>query len=100
MAERTQQSGWDGEDEYWRKNFRSRPYASSERDYEFYQPGYRFGYESAYEYTERDWDDIEPDLSRSWSSYEHRGMSTWEQVKHAVRDAWNRVTGKRTVGAR
>ena len=100
MAERSQQFRWDDEDEYWRKNFRTRPYASSDRDYEFYQPGYRFGYEAASEYPEREWTDIEPDLSRSWSNYEHRGMSTWEQVKHAVRDGWDRVTGKRPVGAR
>ena len=100
MAERIRQPRWDDEDEYWRKHFRSRPYASSERDYEFYQPGYRFGYEAANEYAERDWNDIEPDLSRSWPSFEHRGMSTWEQVKHAVRDGWDRVIGRRPVGAR
>ena len=101
MADRFAQPRWNDEDTYWRSNYRSRPYASSSgQNYEFYQPGYRFGYDAACEYPERDWNDIEPDLSRSWPDYEHRGTSTWEQVKHAVRDAWDRVTGKRPVGAR
>ena len=67
-------------------------------DYEYYQPGYRYGYKAANRYQGREWDDIEPDLSRDWDRYEYRGESTWERVKDAVRDAWDRVTGKRTIG--
>jgi hypothetical protein len=92
---------WDNEDAYWRRNFRTRPYAADAgRDYDYYQPGYRYGYEAANRYQNRNWDDVEADLSRDWSSYERRGTSTWEQMKHAVRDAWDRVTGHRPVGAR
>jgi len=92
---------WENEDAYWRSNFRTRPYAADAgRDYDYYQPGYRYGYEAANRYQNRNWDDVEADLSRDWSSYERRGTSTWEQMKHAVRDAWNRVTGHRPVGAR
>src|SRR5262245_32154535 len=92
---------WNDEDTYWRSNFKGRPYASSgNRDYTFYQPGYRYGFDSARRFRDRDWNDVEPELSRNWNSYEHRGQSTWEQMKEAVRDAWDRVTGHRTVGAR
>jgi hypothetical protein len=70
------------------------------RDYDYYRPGYRYGYEAANRFQNRSWNDVEADLSRDWSSYEHRGTSTWEQMKHAVRDAWDRVTGNRPVGAR
>ena len=90
---------WDDEDAYWRTNYLNRPYASG-RDYTFYQPAYRYGYEAANRYQGRDWNDVESDLSRDWSTYEHSGSSTWEQIKDAVRDAWNRVTGNRPVGAR
>jgi hypothetical protein len=91
--------GWNDEDAYWRTNYRNRPYASSaERDYAYYQPGYRYGYEAANRYQDRSWDQVETDLSRNWTSYEHRGASTWEQMKDAVRDAWDRVTGKARAG--
>jgi hypothetical protein len=101
MTDRNDLLGWDDEDTYWRTNYRSRPYASAgTNDYDYYRPGYRYGYESANRYKDRDWNDVESDLSRSWDSYEHRGNSTWENVKGAVRDAWDRVTGKRTSGVR
>ena len=101
MAERMDNMNWEDEDRYWRTNFGSRPYAATGgRDYDVYQPGYRYGYESAQRYEGRSWDDLEPDLARSWSSYEHRGASSWEQVKEAVRDAWDRVTGNRHVHTR
>ena len=90
---------WTDEDEYWRTNYQSRPYAGS-TDYEPWRGGYRYGYDAAHRYQGRNWNDIEPELSRGWSSYEHRGTSTWEQIKGAVRDAWDRVTGHRPVGTR
>jgi hypothetical protein len=99
MADRNDLLGWDEEDTYWKTNYRNRPYAGS-ADYEQYRPGYRYGFESANRHKDRNWDDVESDLSSSWNSYEHRGTSTWDQVKGAVRDAWDRVTGKRTVSSR
>jgi hypothetical protein len=98
MTERIDRLEWRDEDDYWRTNYRSRPYAGT-RDYSFYQPGYRYAYDSAERYPGRTWNEVEPELSRNWEQYEHRGTSTWEQIKDAVRDAWDRVTGKRTVGA-
>jgi hypothetical protein len=101
MANQDARMGWTDEDNYWRTNYKSRPYASTGgQDYTFYQPGYRYGYESAYRYEGRTWNDVESELSRNWNTFEHRGTSTWEQMKDAVRDAWDRVTGKRPVGSR
>jgi hypothetical protein len=91
---------WTDEDTYWRTNFRNRPYATSTQEYDYYQPGYRFGYDAANRYPNRSWTDVESDLSRDWNTYEHRGTSTWEQMKDAVRDAWDRITGNRPVGTR
>jgi hypothetical protein len=88
---------WTGEDTYWRDNYRNRPYVGSQHDYNQWQPAYRYGYESAQRYQNRNWDDVERDLSSGWGTYEHRGSntSTWEQVKGAVRDAWDRMVGNR-----
>jgi hypothetical protein len=101
MAEQTNRPDWTEEDTYWRTNYGDRPYASSAgKDYDYYQPGYRYGYDAAHRYQGRNWNDIESDLSRGWNSYEQRGTSTWEQMKDAVRDAWDRVMGKTHAGAR
>jgi hypothetical protein len=88
---------WQDEDEYWRTNYRTRPYAANATDYEGWRGGYRYGYDAANRYKGRDWNDVEPELSRGWHSYEHRGTSTWEQIKAAVRDAWDRATGRSMV---
>ena len=89
---------WPDEDAYWRTNYRTRPYASSaRRDYDYYEPGYRYGFEAANRYHDRSWSDVERDLAREWNTYQYRGSSTWEQIKDAVRDAWDRVTLNRPV---
>ena len=90
---------WDAEDTYWRTNYKNRPYAGS-FDYDYYRPGYRYGFESARRYQGKSWNEVETDLERGWNKFEHRSKSTWEQVKDAVRDAWDRVTGHKPVGTR
>jgi hypothetical protein len=91
---------WQDEDIYWRSNFHTRPYASSSTNYDQWRGGYRYGFESASRYNGRDWNDVEPELSRNWNTYEHRGTSTWEQMKDAVRDAWDRAMGRHPIGSR
>jgi hypothetical protein len=99
MADVNKPQSWEEEDKYWKNNFRNRPYAGS-NDYDYYQPGYRYGYESANRYQNRSWNEVESDLSKGWNTYQYRGTSTWDQIKSAVRDAWDRVTGNRPVGTR
>ena len=84
-------SDWTTEDQYWRSNWSTRPYASADRSYDYYRPGYQYGYESANRYRGREWNDVESDLRSGWDRVENRGQSTWEHMKDAVRDAWNRV---------
>jgi len=101
MTEQFKRIDWDEEDAYWKSNFRTRPYAvDAARDYDYYRPGYRYGFESAARYHDREWDEVEADLQRDWDRYEHRGQSTWEQIKASVRDAWDRVMGRTRVGSR
>ena len=39
---------WEDEDEFWRAHYHERPYYSTRGgDYDFYQPGYRYGYDAA-----------------------------------------------------
>jgi hypothetical protein len=86
---------WNLDQQWWRENFRNRPYVSADRRFEDYEPGYRFGYESANRYRGKTWSDIEPRLRTDWDRFEGRGSSTWESMKDSVRDAWDSITGKR-----
>ena len=87
---------WTAEDEHWRTNYKNRPYAGS-TEYDYWQPAYRYGYDSAQRYQNKAWQDVEADLRSGWDRYEHRGdtRTTWEQVKGAVRDAWDRIVGNK-----
>jgi len=87
-------SDWATEERYWRDAWRTRPYVKADRGFDYYGPGYRYGYESASLYRGRNWNDIEDDLRSGWDRFEYRGQSTWENIKDAVRDAWNRVTNR------
>jgi hypothetical protein len=95
LKEASMADTWRDDETYWRENYRSRPYARG-AEYDSIGGGYRYGYEAANRYSDREWDDVESDLERDWDAYEYRGKSTWQQVKDAVRDAWDRVAGRRT----
>ena len=86
---------WTTEETYWRTNYSNRPYVTANRDFDYWRPGYRYGYESALRNQGRQWNEVESDLRTGWERFEHRSQATWEQIKDAVRDGWDRVTGKR-----
>jgi hypothetical protein len=89
---------WNDEDNWWRNNFSSRPYATG-RNYEDFRPAYQYGFESGQHHLGRKWNDVETDLRSGWEKFEGKSGAggTWENVKHAVKDAWSRITGQHDV---
>jgi hypothetical protein len=82
---------WGEQDEYWRDNYGARPYTHADRAYEYYQPAYKYGHESAFFYGDRAWDgEVEADLARGWDQARGDSNCTWGEVKYAVRDAYER----------
>ena len=49
---------WNLDQQWWRENLSNEPYVTADRRFEDYEPGYRFGYESANRYRGRSWNDI------------------------------------------
>jgi hypothetical protein len=86
------QNDWIHEDDYWRANYASRPYVHADLGYEFYQAGYRFGFEAAKRSEGRPWNEVENELRSGWGEY--RAKTPWEMIKDAVRDAWDKVIGR------
>jgi hypothetical protein len=86
------QRTWETEEAYWRDNWQSRPYVTADRTFDYYQPAYRYGVESAVQFRDLDWKEAEEDLSVGWSGFDYPGSRPlWEDVRHAVKDSWHRV---------
>ena len=81
------------EDEYWRENYSTRPYATADRGYEYYQPAYRYGWESRAKYNDRDFNDVAPDLEKNWHSARGNSKMEWSEARTPVSEAWHRPLG-------
>jgi hypothetical protein len=79
------------EDDYWRQNYGTRPYAASDRGYDHYRPAYKYGWESRAQHGSKRWDEVEPDLERGWDKARGTSSLAWNDAKHATRDAWHRI---------
>jgi uncharacterized protein YcfJ len=78
------------EDGYWRENHLNEAYYTKGRNYDFYAPAYRAGYEGRVKYNGRTFDEVESDLQSDY--IRHNGkIDSWNEVKDATRAAWNRV---------
>jgi len=80
------------EDNYWRDNFSSRPYARKDASFDDYSPAYRTGVDSYSRHAGRSFDEIEPELGRDWNSNRGKSSLEWEHAKPAARDAWDRLS--------
>jgi hypothetical protein len=85
------------EGDYWRLNFRCRPYYEPGTPYEHYEPGYRYGWQSALgtDYEGREYEDVESELERSWDALYGENVREWEEAREAVRDARERARDQR-----
>ena len=86
-------SDWSADESFWRANYSSRPYASSDRGFEYYRSAYRYGHDAAGRHGSSRWSDVEAEVRHGWEKFEGRGERAWDQIKDAVRDAWDRVRG-------
>ena len=66
-------------------------YATTDHDYDVYEPAYRYGYDMASDtrYSGRDFNSVEADLRKDY--VDNHDESLWEETKDAVRHAYNSV---------
>ena len=82
------------EDEFWRQNYATRPYAQPGSTYDSYRPAYQYGWSSRSHYVDKKFDDVEPTLSQDWENRKGDSHLNWSQARNAVRDAWDRVDAR------
>lgn len=82
-------------DNWWRDNYSTLDGLQADRGYDYYQPAFRYGWESAGQHRGRQFADVENNLSTGWSSSARTGGSRqdarWDDVRHAVRHAFDRA---------
>jgi hypothetical protein len=88
----------DDEDAYWRENYRSSSYVDPGREYEYYQPAYRFGWESFSQYGRRSFEEVDETLQLEWERRRPPECPPWPEARAAARDAWDRAAGRRGNG--
>lgn len=77
------------EDDYWRQNYSSRPYAKG-RKFEDLAPAYRYGAEARERYAGRNYNDVEGDLRSGWERTKDATRLRWDEAKDAIKDAFGR----------
>ena len=85
------------EGDYWRQNFRRRPYYEPGTPYEHYEPGFRYGWQSAIgeQFAGRNFEDSESELEQSWDALHGENAREWEEAREMVKDAWHRARKRR-----
>lgn len=76
------------EDVYFRQHFESRKIAAPARNYDDYQPAYRYGWEASQRFEGAFFEEIEPELQRGWTTA--KPSLPWEEARLAAREAWDR----------
>lgn len=79
------------ENDYWRSNYSSRPYANKQTKYETLEPAYRYGWESRGTNMNKKWRDVEQDLGKGWDKARGTSKLAWNDAKQATRDAWDHI---------
>jgi uncharacterized protein YcfJ len=80
------------ETNYWRLNYKTRPYYKEGRTFGDYEAAYRYGWENAIAKKGMTFEEAEKaHLVKGWAVARGEIRHAWEDVRDASRDAWNRV---------
>ena len=80
---------------YWRETYEAQPYYSEGRDYDFYEPAYRTGWEGRTRYDGKKFEEVESDLAADYQRYSNnRKDVSWDDVRPATRAAWDRIDAR------
>lgn len=79
------------ENAYWQEQYNQEPYYVEGKSYEFYEPGYRAGWEGRSRYEDRSFDEAEEDLSTEYMSSRSDSDPEWDEIQPAAHAAWDRV---------
>ena len=79
------------EERFWRETFVRESYYVSGRNFEYYAPGFRAGWEGRVRYDGRSFLEAEPELIEEYNARKSEIDPVWLEVRPAAQAAWDRV---------
>ena len=79
------------EDQYWRETYVREPYFTPGKNYDYYAPAYRTGWEGRVRYHGRKFEDVESRLREDYERARTNANADWNQGRLAARAAWERI---------
>jgi len=79
------------EEKFWRETYVREPYYTKGREYEYYAPGFRAGWQGRVRNDGRSFDEAEPMLKSGYDLGKSQLDPDWIDVRPAARAAWDRV---------
>ena len=78
-------------EDHFKQTYSSAEYYKSDRDWNDYQPAYKYGYQTYGQYKGQNFDSVEPELERNWDSTRGESRLAWGEARGAVRDGWHHL---------
>ena len=77
--------------DHFKTAYRDAPYYSSGREWNDYEPAYKYGYDTYGQYRGQKFDDVETELERNWDATRANSRLAWTDARQAVRDGWHYI---------
>jgi uncharacterized protein YcfJ len=77
--------------DHFEREYRSTPYYNADRDWNDYEPAYKYGYDTYGQYRGQRFEDVEPQLERDWNSTKANSRLAWNEAKGAVKEGWHHI---------
>jgi hypothetical protein len=79
-------------EDHFKKSYTTADYYKSDRDWNDYQPAYRYAYDArTSQYSGQSFDTVEPQLERDWDTRRGNSRLAWSEARGAVKDGWNHI---------
>ncbi|MDQ3230005.1 MAG: hypothetical protein M3Q13_09830 [Pseudomonadota bacterium] len=76
---------------HFQSTYQSAPYYSAGREWNDYEPAYKYGYDTYGQYRGQRFEDVEDSLERNWDSTRANSRLAWTEAKGAVKDGWHHI---------
>lgn len=76
---------------HFQNTYQSAPYYSAGREWNDYEPAYKYGYDTYGQYRGQRFEDVEDSLERNWDATRANSRLAWSEAKGAVKDGWHYV---------
>lgn len=77
--------------EHFQREYRNTPYYSTDKDWNDYEPAYKYGYNTYGQYRGQRFEDVEGNLERDWDTTRGNSRLAWGDARNAVKDGWHHI---------